>query len=96
MLQKKKLEYYARQNGIEDLASIKLTDADCERICKATGVQFYPARDVGGDIATLIAVIMDNPDFIEAHRKGNEQSEIFLLRCGDYAAMEVFKAYANQ
>ncbi|MCQ2085596.1 MAG: hypothetical protein MJZ21_05570 [archaeon] len=96
MLQRKKLEYYAKQNGIEDLASIKLTDDDCRRICDTVGVRFYPAADIGCNICKLIESIMDDKDFIESHRKPDTPTEIFLIRCGDYAAMEVFKAYVNQ
>ena len=39
---------------------------------------------------------MDDPGFIEAHRHEGVSDEVFLIRCGDYAANEVFKAYTNQ
>lgn len=97
MLQKKKLEYYARQYGIGNLSDVVLTDGDCERICGAVGIPVYPAKDFGGNIATLIAVVMDNEGFIARHRSDNGVPEdLFLMRCGDYAAREVFAAYTQK
>ena len=96
MLQRKKLEFYAKQYGIEDFASIRLSDEECDRICKAVGVRTYKAAEVDRNIGTLISFVMDDPAFIEAHRKQGVNEEIFLIRCGDYAAKEVFKAYSGQ
>lgn len=96
MLQRKKLDYYAKQYGIEDFASVKLTDEDCDRICKAVGVRTYKAAEVDRSFNTLISFVMDDPDFIESHRTKGVSEEIFLIRCGDYAAKEVFKAYSGQ
>jgi hypothetical protein len=96
MLQRKKLQYYGRQYGIENYAIITLTDEDCERICKAVGVPAVRAADIGGKFDELISIVMDDPGFIEAHRHEGVSDEVFLIRCGDYAANEVFKAYTNQ
>ena len=94
MLQRKKLQYYGRQYGIQQI--ITLTDEDCERICKAVGVPVVKAADIGGKFDELISIVMDDPGFIEAHRHEGVSDEVFLIRCGDYAANEVFKAYTNQ
>ena len=37
---------------------------------------------------------MDDLAYRGARRNPNVSEEIFLIRCGDYAAMDVFKAYA--
>ncbi len=96
MLQRKKLEYYAKQYGIENFSSIKLSDEECDRICKAVGVRSYRAAEVDRNLGTLISFVMDDPDFIQAHRKEGVSEDVFLIRCGDYAAKEVFKAYSGQ
>ena len=101
MLQRKKLQYYGRQYGIENYAIITLTDEDCElammeRIPDKPGVPVVKAADIGGKFDELISIVMDDPGFIEAHRHEGVSDEVFLIRCGDYAANEVFKAYTNQ
>ena len=96
MLQGKKLQYYGNKYGIENYALVRLTDGDCERICRAVGVATVRAADIGGKLDELIAIVMDDPDFIAAHRHEGVSEEVFLIRCGDYAADEVFKAYTSQ
>ena len=59
-------------------------------------IRTYKAAEVDRNIGTLISFVMDDPAFIEAHRKQGVNEEIFLIRCGDYAAKEVFKAYSGQ
>ena len=54
------------------------------------------STDIGGKFDELISIVMDDPGFIEAHRHEGVSDEVFLIRCGDYAANEVFKAYTNQ
>ena len=41
MMPRKKLEYYAKQNGIEDFVKIKLTEDECAKICEAIGIKAY-------------------------------------------------------
>ena len=79
MLQRKKLQYYGRQYGIENYAVITLTDEDCERICKAVGVPVVKAADIGGKFDELISIVMDDPGFIEAHRHEGVSDEVFLI-----------------
>lgn len=95
MLQKKKLAYYAKQCGIEEYGKIVLSEADCEKICKAVGVPLIHARDINGDFNTLISIVMERPEFIEAHRRTDMPEDLFRMRCGDYAAKEVFAAYKS-
>lgn len=94
MLQWKKLQYYARQNGIEDYRKVKLTDDDCEYICSTVGISPVSSASVSQRFDILVSHVMDDLAYRDARRNPNVSEEIFLIRCGDYAAMDVFKAYA--
>ncbi len=94
MLQWKKLQYYAKQNGIEDYRGIRLTDEDCDYICSSVGISPVSSSSVGERFDVLISHVMDDTGFRDAHRRPGVSEEVFLIRCGDYAAMDVFKAYA--
>lgn len=96
MLQWKKLQYYAKQNGIENQQKVRLTDDDCEYICKAVGVPVVTSFEIDGKFDPLISYVMDDPGFREAHRNAGVSEEVFLIRCGDYASVEVFRAYASK
>lgn len=96
MLQCKKLQYYAKQNGIEDYHKVVLTDEDCKFICDSVGVKSVSSCSVEQRLDILISRIMDDPGFMAAHRSPDVSEDLFLIRCGDYAATEIFKAYADK
>lgn len=96
MLQCKKLQYYAKQNGIEDYRNVKLTDEDCRFICDSVGVKSVSSSSVNQRLDILISCIMDDPEFRATHRSPDVSEDLFLIRCGDYAAVEIFKAYADK
>lgn len=96
MLQWKKLQYYAKQNGIEDYREIRLNDEDCEYICSSVGIKSVPSSSIGGRFDYLISHIMDDSGYIGAHRSPGVSEDLLLIRCGDYAAIDAFKAYATK
>ena len=89
MMPRKKLEYYAKQNGIEDFVKIKLTEDECAKICEAIGI-----KDCGGSVSMLIDRVMDDEGFKAANTKAGMPDDYNIARMPDYAAMAVFKALA--
>ena len=81
MMPRKKLEYYAKQNGIEDFVKIKLTEDECAKIC-------------GGSVSMLIDRVMDDEGFNVANTKAGMPDDYNIARMPDYAAIAVFKALA--
>ena len=91
MLPRKKLEYYAKKNGIEDFSAIRLSDDDCRRICEAVGSNVYGMDDTGGKISELIDRVMDDAKFKAKHANPSLPEDFMSARLSDYAAEEVMK-----
>lgn len=94
MMPRKKLEYYAKQNGIEDFVKIKLTEDECAKICEAIGIKAYGLKDCGGSVSMLIDRVMDDEGFKAANIKAGMPDDYNIARMPDYAAIAVFKALA--
>lgn len=95
MMPRKKLEYYARQNGVEDFEKIKLTEEECAEICRAIGIRTYGLKDCGGRLSALIDRVMDDADFKAANIRPDMTEDYNSARIPDFAAIAVFKAYAS-
>lgn len=95
MMPRKKLEYYAKQNGIEDFAKIRLTEDECAEICEAAGVRVYGLGDCGGSVSRLIDCVMDDEDFRASNSREGVSEDYNAARIPDYAAAAVFRALAQ-
>ena len=96
MMPRKKLEYYAKKHGLEHTASVRLTDEECERICKAVGTsKVYGVSDTGGRLWTLIDCVMDDEAFRGRHGSSGAHPDFLLSRYPDYAADEVMVEYSR-
>ena len=101
MLPRKKLDYYARNHGIQYFAAVKMTPEDISEICRVVGSKQYGFSDCGGRLSQLIDLVTDDPLFAEKHRTRLEsegktvQEDFFAMRLADYAADEVMAAYGN-
>ncbi len=95
MMPRKKLEYYAKQNGIGDFAEIRLTEDECAEICRAAGVRMYGIGECGGSVSRLIDCVMDDGDFRASNSKEGLPEDYNAARMPDYAAMAVFRALAQ-
>ncbi|MCQ2069643.1 MAG: hypothetical protein MJZ68_00735 [archaeon] len=95
MLPRKKLEFYAKRYGLV-LEDIKLTDEDCERICRQVGVKVYVAKELRGNIGILIDCVLNNEDFKARHFSDKVSPAYLEAKYADYAANECMAAFAGK
>jgi len=93
MIPVKKLAYYAKCHGLDDVFDVELSEEDCVRICGKVGVRHYTAAECHGSIYDLVNMVFEDPDFVNCHHTGTDLNEIRMI---DYAANEIVKAYLKQ
>lgn len=101
MIPRKKLNYYARNHGIQYFAAVKMTPEDISEVCRIVGSNPYGFPDCGGRLSQLIDLVMDDEMFVAKHRAKLESEgktlheDFFAMRLADYAADEVMAAYSS-
>jgi len=96
MMPRKKLEYYANQYGISDVHKVVLTDADCERVCRAIGIKIYTAKDCGAKLSGLVDCVYYDENYRQKHANPAVDQSFLLSRMIDYAADDVMKFYVQK